>query len=173
MMCHFNCQHLDLEIIALEGLWLNLDLLKQRLDLDLKTWLSLSSLPHCCLINVTSKWGKDSKKYLFHHYVHIFINFLGPSCLTIALTSAYLLHLPSSLSACGYLWPGMCRAGQRARALVMCGCRRPPSPIAPADITDNYSITTVKTRRCHTQSRSAWWKRDGKGVLGRGGSWGG
>ena len=32
----------------------------------------------------------------------------------------------SSLSPCAYLWPGMCRAGQRACAPLMCGCRRPP-----------------------------------------------
>lgn len=32
----------------------------------------------------------------------------------------------SSLSPCAYLWPGMCRAGQRTRTPLMCGCRRPP-----------------------------------------------
>lgn len=103
-------------------------------------------------------------------FFHCFLCHFYPfsNCFTISLTSAFLLHLPCSLSPCGYLWAGMCRASQRAHALVMCGCRRPPSPIAPADITDNYSNTTVKTRCCHTQSRSAWWKRDEEGVLRRG-----
>lgn len=96
-----------------------------------------------------------------------------PSCrfyFLIFLTTASLLHLPSSHSPCGYLWPGMCRAGQRARALVMCGCRRPPSLIAPADITDNYSFATVKTQHCHTQSRSAWWIKRKGGCAGIGGA---
>lgn len=112
---------------------------------------SLFLLPNFCLINVNNQQNSTFSSPLDYISVH----FLGPRCLAIFLTSASLSHLPSSLSPCGYLWPGMCRADRRARARVMCGCRRPPSPIAPADITDNYSITTVKTRRCHTQSRSA------------------
>lgn len=108
------------------------------------------------LMNINNKRSKDRKVTCFFTTVPPFLSILlRPNCLTICLTSAFLLHVPSSLSPCGYLWPGMCSTSQRARALVMCGCRRPPSPIAPADITDNYSITTVKTWRCHTQSRSA------------------
>lgn len=92
----------------------------------------------------------------FLNHVLISAHFLGLSYYLSDLHPPPLRPPPPSfLSPCGYLRRGMCRADHGARAPLMCGCRRPPSPVAPADITDNYSITTVKMQRCHTQSRSA------------------
>lgn len=80
----------------------------------------LCVLPIFWRINVSIKQNNMFFSPLCPH----FYPFLGSySCLTISLTSTSLLHLP--LLPVVIYGPGMCRAGQRARALVMCGCRRP------------------------------------------------
>lgn len=48
----------------------------------------------------------------------------------------------------------MCCVDHGARAVPICGRRRPPSPIAAADVTDNYSIAAVKVALSHPIAQS-------------------
>lgn len=48
----------------------------------------------------------------------------------------------------------MCCVDRGARAVLICGRRRPPSPIAAADVTDNYSIAAVKAALSHPIAQS-------------------
>lgn len=62
-------------------------------------------------------------------------------------------HLPVSPRR-GYLWDGMCCADNGACAVPICGRRQPPSPLAAADVTDNYSIAAVKAALSHPIAQS-------------------
>lgn len=64
----------------------------------------------------------------------------------------------------------MCSVDRGARAVPICGRRRPPSPIAAADVTDNYSIAAVKAALSHpiTQSVTKVTKRGYAGEVGVG-----